>query len=161
MSRGKNAASQNARKLAVAEERITELENELGAVRQSAHIREQELATELQAIRNRLAAEADILAAEKVEEARRDAQARVDQLEKQHRDSVVDAFRYLDSNGVVELPLAGWGEIAAILNVHVGHLVTSVAGSHNRNARRANRAHVNQLAEVDEKLRRSPARRGL
>ena len=147
MSKGKHAASQNAKKLALAEQRIVELERERTLLISAAHAEEQKLLTEIKALRNRFVAEVDLLAAEEVEAAKRKAESRVKELEQLHSESVVAAFRYMHANGELQLTLKDWGEVAAILKVNIGQLVTSVGDGHGRHARRANRSHLNNVAE--------------
>ena len=147
MSKGKYAASQNAKKLAPAEQRIVELEGERTLLTNAAHFKEQELLTQMQALKNRFVAEVDLLAADQVEAAKREAEKRVEKAQQMHTESVVAAFRYMHANGELQLTLKDWGEVAGILKVNIGQLVASVADGNNRNARRSNRSHLNSVAE--------------
>jgi hypothetical protein len=161
MTKGKHAASQNAKKLLLAEERIAELERALSAVIEAAHLKEQDLMTEIQVLGNRLVSDVQSLAADKIDLAKKEAEMRVRQSERFHRDSVIAAFRYLNEKGEARLSMQGWGEVAAILKVDSGELVTLSSGEHhNRNARRANRAYVNATAQLMEQPNTGIVRRG-
>jgi hypothetical protein len=148
MSRGKNQASQNAKKLALAEERITHLEREAAANAAQAHEAQQQLISKIQSLRNRLVSDVGVLAAEKIAAARREAEQSVKAFELAHEEAVIKAFKYLNENGEVRASLEGWGEVASILGVHAGTLIASVSNeNHNRLTRRANRSHINAIAK--------------
>jgi hypothetical protein len=147
MSKGKHAASQNAKKLALAEQRIVELEREQTLLISAAHSREQELLTQIQALENRFVAKVDLLAADQVNAAKREAEKRVEKAQQMHTESVLAAFRYMHANGELRLTLKDWGEVAAILKVNIGQVVASVVERNNRNARRTNHSHLNGVAE--------------
>ena len=149
MSRGKHAASQNAKKLVVAEERIVELEREIALIVQAAHVQEQKLLTEIQALRNRFVSDVESLAADKVHAVKVEAEMRVEKARKLQRESVVAAFHYVHANGEVRLSLKDWGAVAGMLDVDPGQLVTAGdrTKGYNRIARRASRADVNAILE--------------
>jgi hypothetical protein len=150
MSKGKHQASQNAKKLAAAQERIIELERDLLVLAKSAHLKEQELASELQALGNRFVSEVDVLAATKVENAKKEAQSRLEDAERRRVESIFSAMKYLVDNGDVRLTLDSWGKVAALLEVHPGTLIAHLnQGRANRNTRRANLAHINNVAELE------------
>jgi len=151
MSKGKNQASQNAKKLLEAQQHVSELRQELASVIASAQAEKQELVAERQAIRNRLASEVDALAKDKVSEARRQAQRQIDQFKRQHEEAAISAMSYLTENGDVRLSLEGWGQVASILKVHPGKLVASVSKHGNRKTRRASASRVREIADIQAK----------
>jgi hypothetical protein len=151
MSKGKHQASQNAKKLLVAEDRVATLEHELAKAVSASRAKEQELLTEIQALRNRLVSDVDSLAALQVEEAQRKAQKLVDDAQAAHEKSVIEAFRYLSESGEVRASLEGWGEVAKILRVHPGTLIASASNeTTSRVTRRANRSYINAIAKQSE-----------
>lgn len=151
MMKGKNQASQNVKKLAMAEQRIADLERELSDTVGAAHRSEQELASQIQVLRGRLVSEVALLAADKIAAAKSEAERLVKDADEARVESVVRAFRYISENGEVKLAIPAWAMVASILDVPVGAFVTSSAEQRfNRYARRANKAHANGVARLAE-----------
>jgi hypothetical protein len=152
MAKGKHQASQTAKKLQEALERIADLERTLEEVTSESAAREEQLRVDVQRLRGRLTAEVDLLASDRVRRIEEEAHAKLQTARREARERVERGLRAIGDHIIGELTLRGvegWDEVTSAFGVTVGDLMSWVGTPASRLDRRMKRGDMYQGSDME------------
>lgn len=149
MTRGKYAAKANGQRAEAAL-------NTVGALRRQLDQRDREhaaevvkLKAEIASLQGKLLREVQALAADRVERIREECRAELAAERADRYKTAKKVAQFLGSNDNARLRLEAWPELAKMLGVDVGELITDWGAGVNRHARRTTASKINETVQLE------------